>query len=109
MEHSKAKELRKNSTDRAYPVETPAPSSAWGYKFRRQQPLGCYIVDFICLEKRLVIELDGGQHNTHVIYDEKRQSWIESQDFRVLRFWNTQVMRDIAVVKEVIWQALGQT
>jgi very-short-patch-repair endonuclease len=66
-------------------------------------------VDFICLEKRLVIELDGGQHNTQVIYDEKRQAWIESQDFRILRFWNTEVMRDIEAVKVVIWQALVQT
>jgi very-short-patch-repair endonuclease len=77
-----------------------------GNKFRRQQPLGNYIVDFVCLEKRLVIEVDGGQHDTQAAYDEQRAAWIEEQGFRVLRFWDNEVMRDIEAVKQMIWRAL---
>jgi very-short-patch-repair endonuclease len=77
-----------------------------GNKFRRQQPLGNYIVDFVCLEKRLVIEVDGGQHDTQAAYDEQHAAWIEEQGFRVLRFWDNEVMRDIEAVKQMIWRAL---
>jgi very-short-patch-repair endonuclease len=110
MNCSQAKQLRKNPTD--------AERILWqhlrvrqlgGYKFRRQQPLGNYIVDFVCLERRVVIELDGGQHNTQVAYDEQRTAWIEEQGFRVLRFWNNEVMQHIEGVKAAIWQALART
>jgi very-short-patch-repair endonuclease len=110
MKHSKAKELRKNSTAAERILWQHLRLRQLGeYKFRRQHPLGAYIVDFICLEKRLIIEIDGGQHNTQAAYDAERSAWIESQGFRTLRFWNTQVLRDIAAVKEVIWRALAQT
>jgi very-short-patch-repair endonuclease len=107
MDRSREKWLRKNATD--------AERMLWkhlrlrqfaGYKFRRQQSLGNYIVDFVCLEKRLVIEVDGGQHYTQAAYDEQRSAWLESQGFRVLRFWDDEVMKDIESVKEVIWRAL---
>ncbi|HET8564402.1 MAG TPA: endonuclease domain-containing protein [Candidatus Binatia bacterium] len=78
-----------------------------GYKFRRQQPLGCYIVDFVCLEKRLVIEVDGGQHDQRSNYDNQRTVWLEGQGFRVLRFWDNEVLRETGVVKEAIWEALN--
>jgi very-short-patch-repair endonuclease len=77
-----------------------------GNRFRRQQPIGPYIVDFVCLEKRLVIELDGGQHAEQPEYDAERTAWLESQGFRVMRFWNNQVLEEIEIVKEAIWKEL---
>ena len=59
-------------------------------KFRRQQPIGPYIVDFICLEHRLIVEVDGGQHKDDV--DAARTEWLQAQGFRVLRFWNNDVL-----------------
>lgn len=70
-------------------------------KFKRQQPIGPYIVDFVCFEARLVIEVDGGQHqdcNT----DRIRDAWLESQGFRMLRFWNHEVLTESVAVLEKI-------
>jgi len=78
-----------------------------GYKFRRQQPLGPYVVDFICLEKRLVVEVDGGQHNQQTDYEAERSSWLETQGFHVLRFWNYDILQSTDAVKETIAKALG--
>ena len=77
-----------------------------GYKFRRQYPIGQYVVDFVCLEKGLVIELDGGQHGERAVYDSSRSAWLETQGFRTLRFWNNQVLNEIDGVKEAILAAL---
>ena len=79
-----------------------------GYKFRRQQPLGRYIVDFVCLEKRFVIELDGGQHarNDQACYDSQRTLWLEENGYRVLRFWNHDVLQSIEAIKQAIFHAL---
>jgi very-short-patch-repair endonuclease len=77
-----------------------------GYKFRRQQPIGCYIVDFVCFEERLVIEMDGGQHLDAQFSDAVRTEWLESQGFRVLRFWNDDVLLRTNLVLEVILKAL---
>jgi adenine-specific DNA-methyltransferase len=107
MNKTRARELRKNPTD--------AEKALWkhlrlrqlgGYKFRRQQPLGPYIVDFVCSEKRLIVELDGGQHAEQVAYDEARTAWLEAQGFRILRFWNNDVLKEIDAVKEVIAKEL---
>ena len=62
-----------------------------GLKFRRQFPIGPYVVDFVCLSHQLVIELDGGQHAEQLDYDNKRTEYLEHFGFRVLRFWNTDV------------------
>lgn len=107
MKRSQARVLRKNPTE--------SERTLWkhlrlrqleGWKFRRQHPLGPYIVDFVCLEKRLVIELDGGQHSEQTLYDTERTAWLETQGFQVLRFWNNQVLQETEVVKEVILEAL---
>ncbi|MEW6327525.1 MAG: endonuclease domain-containing protein [Thermodesulfobacteriota bacterium] len=66
-----------------------------GLKFRRQQPVDKYIVDFVCFEKRLVIEIDGGQHATQKEKDTERDIYLKSQGFRVLRFWNNEVLQNI--------------
>jgi len=62
-------------------------------RFRRQFPIGKYIVDFVCREKKLIIEVDGGQHNEEntVIYDAKRSEFLEKQGYKVLRFWNNDI------------------
>ncbi len=76
------------------------------YRFRRQHPLGRYIVDFVCLQARLVVEVDGGQHVERVHYDQKRSAWLGKHGFRVLRFWNHEVMNQTEAVMTVISEAL---
>lgn len=72
-----------------------------GLKFRRQQPIGNYVIDFICLEKSLVIEVDGGQHADNK-KDKGRDAWLKSEGFKVLRFWNNEVLTNMKGVLEVI-------
>ncbi|MBX9811436.1 MAG: endonuclease domain-containing protein [Burkholderiales bacterium] len=77
-----------------------------GFKFRRQHPFGDYILDFVCLEAMLVIEVDGGHHGDHAARDMIRTATLAKAGFRVLRFWNNEVLHDIEAVKESIWGAL---
>ena len=71
-----------------------------GLKFRRQEPIGNYVVDFVCYEKKIIVEIDGGQHC--VERDGNRDRWLESQNFKILRFWNTEVLKNSQGVWEVI-------
>ena len=80
-----------------------------GAKFRRQHPEGRYILDFYCEEKKLGIELDGGQHSEAVEYDEKRGEWLRLQGIRILRFWNNQMLAETEAVMEVIYQAIVES
>ena len=73
-----------------------------GFKFKRQEPLGSYVVDFVCYEAKLIVELDGGQHAIQKEADEERTRWLASRGFRVLRFWNNDVLTNIAGVMHVI-------
>ena len=77
------------------------------FKFRRQHPIGVYIVDFVCLEQKLVIELDGGQHTGQAKYDERRTKALLDKGFRVLRFWNNDVLNNTDAVLETILAALN--
>lgn len=104
----RARILRKNMTD--------AEQKLWshlrykqlgGYRFRRQQPIGDYIVDFICLGKKLIIEIDGGQHNNESAYENKRTEFLESQGYTILRFWNNDVLKNIDGVVKVVGKELG--
>jgi very-short-patch-repair endonuclease len=104
---SRARQLRRNPTDvelllwqrlRFWQVD--------GCKFRRQQPLGHYIVDFVCLHKRFIIELDGGQHAQEANYDAARDAWLREQGFIILRFWNNDVLKNIDGVMEMIVKGL---
>jgi very-short-patch-repair endonuclease len=76
-----------------------------GVSFRRQQPIGPYVVDFFCPHAKLVIEVDGGQHadDRAVIRDDKRTHWLESRGYRVLRFWNNDVLQNL----EGVWQLIS--
>jgi len=73
-----------------------------GHRFRRQMPIGPYVVDFVCVKARLVIEIDGGQHSQTVERDESRPLWLQARGFRVLRFWNTEVLQETGPVLEKI-------
>lgn len=73
-----------------------------GYKFRRQHPVGGYVVDFVCLERKIIVEIDGGQHTEHLAYDSRRSGELRSRGFRIVRFWNHEVLNDIDAVLEVI-------
>lgn len=80
-----------------------------GNRFRRQHPIGKrYVVDFICLEKKLVIEVDGGHHADQVQEDLQRETWLKAEGYRVLRFWNYEIIKDLDIVKRVIWEKLDQ-
>jgi very-short-patch-repair endonuclease len=73
-----------------------------GYKFRRQQPLGAYIVDFYCHEARLIVEVDGDSHAFQEAYDGERTTWLEGEGNKVIRFWNVEVMQNLEGVLQVI-------
>ena len=77
-----------------------------GFKFKRQQPIGTYIVDFVCFDRRLVIEVDGGQHIAHAVRDAARTAWLESRGFIVVRFWNDAVLKEANDVLEEILMRL---
>ena len=80
-----------------------------GYKFRRQVVIQAYIVDFVCLESRLVIEANGGQHSNQVGYDARRTIRLEDMGYRVIRFWNQEVLGELEGVLEQIRAALIET
>jgi len=77
------------------------------FKFRRQVPVGPFIADFICFDARLVIEVDGGQH-ADSLRDRRRDQWFAANKFRVLRFWNNDVLGNLEGVSTLIAQALTQ-
>ncbi len=78
-----------------------------GHRFRRQHPIGKYIADFACVEQQLVVELDGGQHQEQLERDQQRSEFLRVQGWRVLRFWNNQVLEQTSSVLDVIMQALS--
>jgi len=102
-----ARSLRKNQTD--------AERKLWrrlrarelcGFKFRRQYPIAPYIVDFICVEKRLIVEIDGGQHATMTEIDNTRTEFLNARGYRVLRFWNNEVLQQLDAVLAKILDSL---
>ncbi|MEA3275674.1 MAG: DUF559 domain-containing protein [Pseudomonadota bacterium] len=76
-----------------------------GLKFKRQKPVGRYIVDFVCHERRIIVEVDGGQHALRTGHDLQRDTWSRDQGYRVLRFWNHEVMQQLDGVLEGIRSA----
>jgi very-short-patch-repair endonuclease len=104
-----AKRLRANTT--------PHERTLWralkelpieGTHFRRQAPIGPYVVDFFCPARKLIIELDGGHHNEDeaAARDRERQGWLEQEGYRVVRFWNSEINGDLNAVMERIYVEL---
>ena len=102
-----AKDLRNNPTDtEKFLWKYLSRKQFLGYKFRRQQRIGKFIADFACLEKKLIIELDGGQHLSRVERDIERDQWLASEGYKVVRFWNNEVFKNIEGVLEEIRRAV---
>ena len=100
---NKARSLRKNKTDVEQLVwKYLRNRQQYNYKFRRQFPIEPYIVDFACLELKLIIELDGGQHANRINYDDQRSLFLEQRGFKVIRFWNNDVTENTEGVLEAI-------
>ena len=100
---NKARSLRKNKTDVEQLVWKHLRNrQLYNYKFRRQFPIEPYIADFACLELKLIIELDGGQHANRINYDEQRSLFLEKRGFKVIRFWNNDVIENTEGVLEAI-------
>lgn len=105
-----AKVLRANPTDAERLLWSRLRGKRLGpLRFRRQQAIGPYIADFFCPSARLVIELDGGQHGTKdgVLHDEARTRFLHARGYRVLRFWNGDVLRNLDGIVAVILAAAG--
>ena len=102
---NRARNLRRDQTD--------AEGKLWarlrtrqlcGLKFRRQHPIGPYVADFCCVERGLVVELDGGQHATQAEADQRRSTYLEQRGYRVLRFWDNEVLvSPDAVLEQIVW------
>jgi very-short-patch-repair endonuclease len=106
MPNLRAKELRTAATD--------AEKKLWsllrnhgldGHKFRRQHPIGPFIADFACVESLLVVEADGGQHNESS-GDERRMAWLNAQGWKVIRFWNDDILKNGDGVHDEILRVL---
>jgi len=92
------KELRKNQTPQEFKLWFYLKNKKLGAKFRRQQGIGSYIVDFYCKDKNLVIELDGSNHIENKKYDEERSMYFDCFKIKVLRFWNSEIDKNIEEV-----------
>jgi len=105
-----ARVLRRNQTPHEYKLWYWLRDKRFeGLKFRRQYPIGKYIVDFCCFEKKLVIELDGGQHNKseQIKYDILRSKYLENQGYKILRFENSEIDENLDGVLEKIMEVCG--
>ena len=103
----RARRLRANMTDAELRLwHRLRGKQIEGHRFRRQVPIGPYIVDFVCIRAMLVIEVDGGQHAVEAHLDAERTAWLESRGYRVIRFWNNEVLQEMDGVLETIYRAL---
>jgi len=107
---TRARQLRKNPTE--------AEKKLWsllrlkqfdGHRFRRQAPIGPYIVDFFCPAAKLIIELDGGQHAVNAEADQIRTDWLQVHGYRVLRFWNNEILTNPEGAMMRLHQAFNET
>ena len=109
MSNQNARRLRRDSTDterRLWAVLRDRRLA--GYRFRRQHPIANFIVDFACTKHRLIIEADGGQHADNEA-DQRRTAALQSEGWRIIRFWNNDVLSNTEGVIEVILEALQET
>lgn len=102
-----ARELRRRRTDAEQKLwQRLRAGQVPGHEFRRQHPIGPCIADFVCLDRRLVVEADGSQHGDEV--DASRDAFLRANGFRVLRFWDNDILLDTDVVMNAIWNALQE-
>lgn len=113
----KAAALRRSSAKRMRREPTEAEKLFWweirdrrldGYKFKRQYLIGSYIADFVCIERKLIVELDGGQHAEATENDEKRSAVLNSLGFRVLRVWNAEIFTNMEGVIDAVLAELAR-
>ena len=103
----RAGELRRELTPAEHKLWAQLRNDQLGVNFRRQHAIGKFIVDFCSPRKKLIIELDGGQHLEQEAYDQERTEFLQSKGYRVLRFWNDDVLKDLNGVTQVILEALN--
>ena len=107
MSSERARQLRRNSTDAERRLWSALRDRRLeGYRFRRQYPIGSYIVDFACTRYRLIVEADGGQH-ADSDSDHRRDAWLEGEGWRVLRFWNNDVLANTEGVVQTVLRELS--
>jgi len=109
MANQRARQLRNDMTDSERKLwRELSKRQLGGNRFRRQHPLGLYIVDFVCLSRRFIVEVNGGQHAepAQQAHDARRTEWLETQGYRVLRVSNTEVFDNLDGVAETIYQEL---
>ncbi len=115
---SVASKLHRDRARRLRDEQTPAEARLWealrdrrleGWKWRRQAPVGPFIVDFACLEAKLAIELDGGIHVQRADRDARRDAYLTARGLQVLRFWNTEVVEDLERVAWTILKACRES
>ncbi|MDI1308202.1 MAG: DUF559 domain-containing protein [Methylotenera sp.] len=109
-QHTKdfSRQLRAEMTDAEKHLWQRLRMKQLGVKFRRQHPAGRYILDFACVDAALAIEIDGGQHNEMQIEDNLRSEWLKDHGWKVLRFWNNEVLQNIEGVLQVILQSIHE-
>ena len=105
---ARSRQMRSEATDAERKLWQNLRRANLGLKFKRQYAARGYIVDFCCPQRRLIIELDGGQHAENIEYDDRRSSVLGKDGFKVLRFWNSDVLENIDGVLETIMEALQQ-
>jgi very-short-patch-repair endonuclease len=104
QDHSRERSLRREQTESERVLWTRLRDRRLsGFKFRRQHRIGCYFADFVCAELHVIVELDGSQHLEQVEHDAARTRFLQSQGYRVLRFWNDEVLlRTDEVLGEIL-------
>ena len=111
MPNPRARDLRKTMSDGERKLwQALRAKQVEGLRFRRQHPIGPYVVDFVCLEKRLVVEVDGGHHTEHrqIAHDARRDEWLNIEGYRVMRIPNAYVFQNLGDVVGSIWAALQE-
>jgi len=104
---TRARQLRRDATDAERRLWSALRDRRLaGYRFRRQYPIGPFFVDFACTKQRVIIEADGGQHSDSKT-DDRRTAWLESRGWRVLRFWNNEILRNPEGVIDAILRGLS--
>ncbi len=112
MANERARNLRKDMSDAEWKLwQRLRGGQIEGFRFRRQHPIGVFIADFVCLEKCLIIEVDGAQHAepAQVVHDAKRTQWLEARGYQVLRFWSNEIAENLDGVIDAIWNELQES